>query len=370
MGIKIRKKLVFFVLLLIGAILFLAGYLGYEAPPFENINKAREQISIAESLKAQEYAPAPYAEALMIYDSAMREWKRQNNRFFVSRNYSLVKTLVEKSEMLACSAIDQTAINKKAGKDNLEVKIRNIKKRIGQFEQTYKHYPVSKNDLKKLIKARLFLEEAVMALKNNRHGSSGRLIRQSDSLIVLLNKQYTNLLKEYFKLFTFWSGHVKETIKYSEKNETYAIIIDKFAHNCYLYENGRLVETLSVELGQNWPGDKKIAGDKTTPEGAYKIIGRKSGEATKYYKALLINYPNEQDIALFKKNQKNGTISKKAKIGSLIEIHGHGGKGVDWTDGCIALTDTDMDVLYRKCMVGTPVTIVGSIKPLEEILKN
>ncbi len=59
----------------------------------------------------------------------------------------------------------------------------------------------------------------------------------------------------------------------------------------------------------------------------YKIIEKKQNGQTKYYKALLLNYPNEDDKKRFLANKKNGIISKDAKIGNLIEIHGNGGKG-------------------------------------------
>ena len=59
-----------------------------------------------------------------------------------------------------------------------------------------------------------------------------------------------------------------------------------------------------------------------------------------------------------------------ATIGSMIEIHGNGGKGVDWTDGCIALTDSDMDKVFGIAKVGTTVTIVGSMVDLKNIAKR
>jgi lipoprotein-anchoring transpeptidase ErfK/SrfK len=57
-------------------------------------------------------------------------------------------------------------------------------------------------------------------------------------------------------------------------------------------------------------------------------------------------------------------IAASADIGNLIEIHGDGGKGIDWTDGCIALKNTDMDILYKLVPNGTTVTIVGTAQPL------
>ena len=81
---------------------------------------------------------------------------------------------------------------------------------------------------------------------------------------------------------------------------------------------------------------------------------------TKYHKALLLDYPNEDDKSNFEKLKKLGAISKNAQIGGLIEIHGNGGKGIHWTDGCIAVKNKDMDVIFDICAVSTKVIIVGS----------
>jgi len=52
----------------------------------------------------------------------------------------------------------------------------------------------------------------------------------------------------------------------------------------------------------------------------------------------------------------------------LIEIHGNGGKGIDWTEGCIALTDREMDVIFKITKIGTPVTIIGSMVELKDVM--
>jgi L,D-peptidoglycan transpeptidase YkuD (ErfK/YbiS/YcfS/YnhG family) len=53
-------------------------------------------------------------------------------------------------------------------------------------------------------------------------------------------------------------------------------------------------------------------------------------------------------------------VPLRAGVGSLIEIHGDGGQGRDWTDGCVALSNSDMDRVFARARVGTPVTIVGT----------
>jgi hypothetical protein len=57
-------------------------------------------------------------------------------------------------------------------------------------------------------------------------------------------------------------------------------------------------------------------------------------------------------------------------VGGLIEVHGHGGQGFNWTNGCVALNDKDMDALYRQVQVNTPVIIVGSLVPFDEWRNN
>ncbi|MBE3139905.1 MAG: L,D-transpeptidase family protein, partial [Thermoplasmata archaeon] len=89
-----------------------------------------------------------------------------------------------------------------------------------------------------------------------------------------------------------------------------------------------------------------------------------------YYKALLLDYPNDEDKKRFKSEIKHGSLPASAKIGDLIEIHGNGGKGVDWTEGCIALTDKEMDVVFRIVKAGTPVTIVGSMVDLQYVVNR
>ncbi len=117
----------------------------------------------------------------------------------------------------------------------------------------------------------------------------------------------------------------------------------------------------AAELGGNGLERKLHTGDRATPEGRYKVTVKKAGGATKYYLALLIDYPNAADLRRYRAAEAGGDVRRGTGAGSLIEIHGHGGSGRDWTDGCVALTNEDMDRLYPKVRVGTPVTIVGTL---------
>lgn len=154
-----------------------------------------------------------------------------------------------------------------------------------------------------------------------------------------------------------WRTWVNDTIATSREKGIFSIFISKIDRKLVLYKDGVPYKTYSIGLGKNGFHDKLYAGDLATPEGKYRVIRKQP--RSKYYKALLINYPNEEDIRQFSRAKKNGLISARAGIGGLIEIHGGGTDGM--TYGCIALDNAHIDELYDLIDVGTPVTIVGAI---------
>ncbi len=157
-----------------------------------------------------------------------------------------------------------------------------------------------------------------------------------------------------------WQRWKRETIEWSRAEKRPALVVAKEEHRVTLYVNGNVHKVYDADLGFNWIADKRLAGDGATPEGRYRVIQEKRGGATLYYKALLLDYPNAQDRREFTDGRRGGSIPAGAAIGGLIEIHGEGGRGVDWTKGCVALTNRDMDELMRIVGNGTPVTIIGS----------
>jgi murein L,D-transpeptidase YafK len=118
----------------------------------------------------------------------------------------------------------------------------------------------------------------------------------------------------------------------------------------------RTLQAYKVALGRDPVGPKILRGDHKTPEGEYVVDSKKAN--SRFYRALHISYPNEADRDRARKNGQNP--------GGDVEIHGiENGLGwigglhrtVDWTDGCIALTDAEMDQIWTSVDVGTPVEI-------------
>jgi len=132
--------------------------------------------------------------------------------------------------------------------------------------------------------------------------------------------------------------------------------VQKSAHTLQLLSQGQVVRTFHVALGSHPQGQKQQEGDGRTPEGAYVLDYKKDDSA--FYKAIHLSYPNAQDIAAA---QQRGVSP-----GGLIMIHGQkNGLGwlaglsqkFDWTNGCIALSNVDMDVVWQLVAAGTPIEV-------------
>ncbi len=155
------------------------------------------------------------------------------------------------------------------------------------------------------------------------------------------------------------------------------IIINKKRHILYLFSGDTLMRIYPINLGPDPLNDKIKAGDGRTPEGRFFVCSK--NPKSKYYKALGISYPSKEDAL---RGLKMGFITKKqydaivyaidhgkrppwfTKLGGAVCIHG-GGIGWDWTRGCIALRNADVQELFEVTPVGTPVTIISGLPKQE-----
>ncbi len=132
------------------------------------------------------------------------------------------------------------------------------------------------------------------------------------------------------------------------------ILVDKSDRTLILYKSGtEIARYANIRLGDAPAGHKQFEGDEKTPEGTYRISGRNPGSS--YHRSLRISYPDRADIAYAK--------SKGKSPGGDIFIHGqpNGWKGAtinrDWTDGCIALSNSEIEQLWRVVPDGISIKI-------------
>lgn len=156
----------------------------------------------------------------------------------------------------------------------------------------------------------------------------------------------------------------KRAVSASSKssNVSYKLVIKKGAYEMTLYDAEGWYGTYPVVFGNKKQDDKRMEGDRLTPEGHFKIVGKKIHK--QWGKFLMLDYPTKESLERFKERKATGEIPKKATIGGGIGIHGTRpneewviDKFINWTAGCIAVRYTDMDELYDMLPIGTEVII-------------
>ena len=133
------------------------------------------------------------------------------------------------------------------------------------------------------------------------------------------------------------------------------VLVKKSEHKLYLLRQGIVYETFHVVFGPRPLGPKLTEGDERTPEGKYTLDFKKSH--SRFYKSIHISYPNAAD--------RERSAKLGLRPGGAIAIHGQPADGAlggdaryfNWTDGCIAVANEDMEILWVAIDVGTPITI-------------
>lgn len=132
------------------------------------------------------------------------------------------------------------------------------------------------------------------------------------------------------------------------------IVVDKSDRRMELYASGRLAHVIEgLQLGDEPVGPKRFEGDERTPEGQFTIDYGNANSA--YHLSLHIDYPRPEDVSFAK--------SQGRSAGGLIMIHGQpnalpaGRVPGDWTDGCIAVSNAEIEALWDAVPDGTPIEI-------------
>jgi murein L,D-transpeptidase YafK len=139
----------------------------------------------------------------------------------------------------------------------------------------------------------------------------------------------------------------------------------KHTHTLTVYDGERVLGVFQASIGPGGPGFKQREGDNVTPVGNYHVVAR---QPSQYRIFLRLDYPNAEDRARFAERKANGELPAGARIGGDIGIHGtpqspeYDGerarfRGNDWTAGCIAVQDDEIDAIAAWAPVGTPIDI-------------
>ncbi len=301
-------------------------------PPVIEINAARESIAKAKNAHAGKYASDRLREAEKLYQEALAEWALQNTKFFAFRDFIRVKDLATASLNISVNAHSEAGFAKDKYTRQLDIELQKTEAQINRFESCYKNLPVGRVNFDRYNKGKIQYLEAQHEYSNKNYQKAMELIAQAGEKLGKAEKASRAKLNSFYEDFPEWERNIQQAFQLSKRQTV--ILVNKLEATCTVLKGGKVVKVFEAEFGPNWLGDKIMKGDRATPQGIYKVIEKKKGGRTIYYKALLLNYPNSEDLVRFDQLKKAGSVSKSAHIGGLIEIHGDGGKGVHWTDGC------------------------------------
>ena len=148
------------------------------------------------------------------------------------------------------------------------------------------------------------------------------------------------------------------------------VVVNKTARNLAFCLEGETLSNYYIGLGFSPSGDKHVEGDGKTPEGTFYVANTLPN--SQYYKAYLLSYPDAADASW---GQGQGLIDQATAnqildaqddcsippqttaLGGYIEIHGHGG-GQDWTAGCVAMSNAEIDELWGAMGIGDTIIVL------------
>jgi murein L,D-transpeptidase YafK len=135
------------------------------------------------------------------------------------------------------------------------------------------------------------------------------------------------------------------------------VLVVKSERQLYLVRDNTVIRSYRIELGRSPVGQKVFEGDGRTPEGLY-VLGERN-PSSRFYRSIRISYPSRYDLA---EARKYG-----GRPGGLVMIHGqpvrehnryNEKRMEDWTEGCIAVSDAEMDEIWAATTEGTPIEIL------------
>lgn len=147
------------------------------------------------------------------------------------------------------------------------------------------------------------------------------------------------------------------------------LVIKKEKRELQVFDSEKLIKTYSMVLGFSPRGDKETEGNGRTPEGDFYVFTK--NDKSKFFLSLGVSYPNIEDAKrgfaenLISQEEYDQIVEaienkqmppQKTKLGGEIYIHG-GGTSNDWTDGCVALKNEEMQELFDAIPIGTSVKI-------------
>jgi lipoprotein-anchoring transpeptidase ErfK/SrfK len=353
------RILVGIVVLGAAALAFEIGASGRTRPPEQARADAVRAFEEVSGGLGPAWAPVETRAAGDSLRAALVEYSRQQGRLFVRRDFRPVAASLERARAEAVAAGKAGAERRDTAKAAAEAAVAEAQELEGHALALVAVTTLPHAQRARLARARLLVREAEALASQGDVVSAEQRARRSQEELRRAVGPALAAAERYRsqEQVATWRRWIEEARRASRKQPVILVLKEK--NLLLLLSRGEPVKRYEAEVGANAIGVKRSQGDRATPEGRYRVVKKKDLGQSVYHRALLLDYPNAEDRKRFAAAKKRGEIPRASAIGGLIEIHGDGGRGQNWTDGCVALRNPDMDELYALVPLGTRVTIVG-----------
>ncbi|HYV19139.1 MAG TPA: L,D-transpeptidase [Verrucomicrobiae bacterium] len=331
-------------------------------PPLRQLEMAEKAMQRAAASGGVLRAPQICAEAQAALARAEAEIRVQRRKASWSRRYHAAEKLVAAAVEAGESCAAHAAAVEEGRRRRAGAALDDLESALGHATALARHTP-DENIQSRLLRATMSLNEGRASFKQGEYERAGDAAGRGRALVGDAVKAADAFIDGYRAnpRTAAWRRWLRATLLQSQKEKRTVILVDKLRRQLLVVRGDDELASFRVDLGLGGMEHKSFAGDAFTPEGRYRITEVRAPGQTRYYRALMLDYPNEEDLRRFRALKQQGLVPRRGGAGSNIEIHGAGGREQDWTQGCVALSNDDMDALVGLVQVGTPVTIVGTI---------
>lgn len=290
------------------------------------------------------------------------QWRDEQSRWWPTDNTQRLQTTYQHLLKEGTVLLEASKEKKSTQHEHLTNALESERRQVTRLRALTGIFDVRRN-LRALSVTEGLLNQAATRLQQDRHDQASILLNQAKHSLLPVESQAMAQMERYEApaQLAKWNHWVANTLDWSSTTGGTAIVVLKAPRQLLLYQHGKPVRRFPIELGFSGLQDKLQEGDGATPEGQFRILQKKGPGATKFHKALLLNYPTSEHRRRFQEAKIRGVVSTHRAIGGLIEIHGQQPNGNNTTNGCIALDNADMDVVFHLAKEGTPVTVVGAL---------
>jgi len=332
---------------------------GRTEAPFYAKREALSFLNDARRSGATRWAKDVMGEAESATKAALAAYRFEEVKFLPFRDFRGVRSAIETAAIKSQRALAEGNRHRMEARAAADEAIAAAARDTGRSGDVAEAMHLGPYNRILLQKSKIALTEAQLMYARGDYVESAALAAEAGSQSRTVSQNAVQAAARYAdaSLVARWRRMIDETVGWSRHSGGTAIVVLKENHRVDLYNKGRIIRSYPADIGYRSVNTKMRSGDAATPEGRYRVTAKKS--ASHFYRALALDYPNDEDRAEFERLRRAGQIPRGASPGGLIEIHGDGGRRKDWTNGCVALSNRDIDDLFPRVAVGTPVTIVG-----------